>query len=522
MPETLTAPPGLPSSHTVARKQRRLSLVWIVPIVAALAGAWVAVTRILAEGPTITIAFRSAEGLEAGKTKVRYNGVDVGTMTAIGLSDDRTGVVATVQMEPKTDSFLVTDTRFWVVRPRVSGANISGLGTLISGAYVRMDIGQARDKQRTFVALETPPVVMRDIPGRYFVLKTSDLGSLESSTPIFYRRLQVGEIVSYELDPDGKGLTVKAFVQAPYDEYVKPATRFWHASGIDVSMSATGFSVQTQSLLSILIGGIAFETSGSEAAAPAAAENTTFTLHRDRSEAFRAPERDPLELRLVFNQSVRGLTIGAPVEFRGIQIGQVVAIDARVDAKTLEFSVPITVHLEGARFGVQFTDLAPGENADSIRQRFWNALVAHGVRAQLRSGSLLTGQLYVALDLFPDAPPATVDWSARPVDFPTVPGALEGIESSLAGIVKKIEHLPLEKIGTDVTKVLAQLDLTLASARGTLDNAGKLVAPNSTLETQLGTTLQEVSRAARAIRVLGDYLERHPEALLRGKSGDAQ
>ncbi|MCC6849241.1 MAG: MCE family protein [Deltaproteobacteria bacterium] len=517
MPE----PVELPSSRTVPKKERRPSLVWIVPIVAALAGAWVAVTRILAEGPTITIGFRSAEGLEAGKTKVRYNGVDVGTMTAIRLSDDHRGVVATVRMEPKTERLLVTDTRFWVVRPRISGATVSGLGTLVSGAYVRMDIGQARDRQRAFVGLETPPVVMRDVPGRQFVLKASDLGSLESGTPIFYRRLHVGEITSYELDPDGASLTVKAFVLAPYDRYVTSATRFWHASGLDVSMSASGFSVQTQSLMSILIGGIAFETPGGEAALSPAEENASFLLHRDRAEAFRAPERNPLEVRLVFKQSVRGLAPGAPVEFRGIQVGQVVEVGAEVDAKTLEISVPVKIHLEGARYGVRFTDVDPSEDPDAIRRRLWDSLIAHGVRAQLRSGSLLTGALFVAFDVFPDAAPAGIDWAAEPLEFPTVPGALEGLEASLASIVRKLDQLPLKAIGDDVTKVLVQLNQTLASARGALDDAGELVAPSSPLATELSTTLQEVTRAARAIRVLGDYLERHPEALLRGKSGEA-
>jgi len=416
----------------------------------------------------------------------------------------------------------VADTRFWVVRPRISGANISGLGTLISGAYVRMDIGQARDEQRAFVGLETPPIVMRDVPGRSFVLKTSDLGSLDSGTPVFYRRLQVGEVVGYELDPDGSGLTVKAFVQAPYDRYVTSATRFWHASGLDVSMSATGFSVQTQSLMSILIGGIAFETPVAEAALPPAGENTSFLLHRDRAEAFRAPERNPLEVRLVFKQSVRGLAAGAPVEFRGIQVGQVVEVGAEVDVKTLAISVPVKIHLEGARFGVRFTDLDPGDDPTAIRRRLWDSLIAHGVRAQLRSGSLLTGALFVAFDVFPDAAPASIDWNAKPLDFPTVPGALEGLEASLASIVRKIDQLPLQAIGDDVAKALVQLDQTLSSARGALDSAGKLVAPSSPLATELTTTLQEVTRAARAIRVLGDYLERHPEALLRGKSGEAR
>ncbi len=522
MPEESLPLPPLPESKRLTKRTIRLSPVWIVPIVAAAVGVWVAAAKIMSEGPTITLAFRSADGLEAGKTKIRYNGVDVGTVTQIRLSDDHHGVIATVGMEPKTESFLVTDTRFWIVRPRISGASISGLGTLVSGAYIRMDIGQAHDKERHFVGLETPPIVMRDVPGRYFLLKTADLGSLDNGTPIYFRRLQVGEVASYEFDKDGKGLTVKAFVQAPYDQFVTPGTRFWHASGIDVSMSPTGFNIQTQSLLSILVGGIAFETPTEEVALPAAPEDTTFTLYHDHTEAFRAPPRSPLALRMVFNQSVRGLAVGAPVEFRGIQIGEVVSVDAEVDAKTFAFSVPVTVQLESTRFGVQITDLAAGTDLEAVRKQLYASFVAHGVRAQLRSGSLLTGALYVALDFFPDAPPATLDWTATPVQFPTVPGALEGIESSLAGIVKKINEMPLKAIGDDLAKALVSLDGTLGSARGVLGNADKLIAPDAGLSAELSNTLEEVSRAARGLRGLADYLERHPEALIRGKTGKAE
>src|SRR5262245_32837318 len=252
--------PRAPESRAVPRKRTKLSLVWLIPIVAAAAGAWVAVTRILGEGPKITIVFRSAEGLEAGKTKIEYNGVQVGTVTAIRLSDDHRSVILTAQMQPRTEDFLVEDTTFWVVRPRISGATVTGLGTLVSGAYIGMEIGSSEKGQRRFEGLEVPPVVTGEVPGRFFVLKTSDLGSLDTGTPLFFRRLKVGEVASYRLDEDGRSLSVKVFVNAPYDQYVNPNTRFWHASGIDVSLSASGLSVQTQSVVSILIGGIAFET----------------------------------------------------------------------------------------------------------------------------------------------------------------------------------------------------------------------------------------------------------------------
>jgi paraquat-inducible protein B len=212
--------PPVPESKAVAKRQRGVSLVWIIPILAALVGAWVAVTRILSAGPKITITFVSAEGLEAGKTKIEYKGVDIGTLTTIRLSRDHRRVLATAQMAPRTEDFLVADTQFWVVRPRISGANVTGLGTLISGAFIGTEIGDSKTEKRDFVALDTPPVITGGAPGRFFVLKTSDLGSLDTGTPIFFRRLQVGQVASYQLDKDGQFFTLKVFVRAPYDQYI--------------------------------------------------------------------------------------------------------------------------------------------------------------------------------------------------------------------------------------------------------------------------------------------------------------
>lgn len=514
--------PQVPESRAVTKKRTHPSLVWFIPILAAALGVWVAVTRILAEGPEITIVFKSAEGLEAGKTKIDYNGVEVGLITTIRLSDDHAHVIATAKMQPKTDGFLVDDTRFWVVRPRISGATVSGLGTLISGAYVAMEIGHTRKYRRQFVALDTPPVITGDIPGRFFVLKTADLGSLDNGTPIFFRRLQVGQVASYAFDKDGQSLSVKVFVRAPYDQYVTPNTRFWHASGIDLSLSANGLNVQTQSVVSMLIGGVAFETPATGPALPPADAETVFTLFANRTAAFKLSARDPQTFVLVFKQSVRGLVPGAPVEFRGIPVGEVVDISAQVDAKTFEFSSPVTVTLDAQRLGVKVVELAPGADLNTLRRQLFDSLIAHGVRAQLRSGNLLTGALFVAFDFFPDAPPSTLDWSQKPVQLPTVPGALEAIQASAENLVRKLDQIPFKEIGSEVRTALAELNRTLSSAHRTLDNADKLIEPNSVLGAELGTTLQEVSRAARALRVLADYLERHPEALIRGKTGEAK
>jgi paraquat-inducible protein B len=328
----------------------------------------------------------------------------------------------------------------------------------------------------------------------------------------------VGEVESFKLDDDGEALTVHVFVNAPYDRFVTPATRFWHASGIDVSLSASGLTVQTQSALSILIGGIAFETpEEAEGLEPAAAE-TVFPLHPDRAKAFTPPHGKSQVYAIVLRQSVRGLVRGAPVEFRGIPVGEVADMHAEFDPKASDFSMVVVLRIYPLMFGVENVVDPSAPDAVAQQRRRAEALVGHGLRAQIRSGSFLTGALYVALDFFPDAPPFTIDWSQSPPQLAVVPGELEAVEQTLVKIVKKLDKLPLEQIGGDVQKALVELDRTLASGRRTLDTADGAIGPDSALRVDLASTLQEVSRAARAIRVLGDYLERHPEALLRGKT----
>jgi len=522
MPERETRDRPVPESKIVTKNRTHLSLVWIVPIVAAAIGAWVAVVRIMSTGPTITITMPSAEGLEEGKTKIHYNGVDLGTITDIRLSDDHMSVLATAQMAPKTDEFLVEDTNFWVVSPRISGANVTGLGTLIKGSYIGMEIGQSRRSRRAFVALDAPPVVKKGVPGRYFVLKGADLGSIDHGTPLFFRHLRAGEVTAYEMDKDGRGLTIQVFVNAPYDTYVAENTRFWEASGVDVSLSASGLTIDTQSLLSIMVGGIAFETPPNESVGPAAKEKTVFSLYGSRTEAFAKPPQAPQIFVVVFDASVRGLAPGAPVTFRGVPIGEVAEVSAQLDAKTAEFSVPVTISLDAERLGVKVLDLDAGSSIDAARRTLIDALVARGVRAQLETGNLLTGARYVALDFFPDASPASIDWTQTPPRIPTIPGELQTVQADVMNLIKKIDQVPFGAIGGDLRRTIEELNQMLVSARTTVNSANAMIEPNSILAQQMSSTLEEVNRTARAMRVLVDYLERHPEALMRGKSEGAK
>jgi paraquat-inducible protein B len=530
MPDDDPSLPQVPEARAVPKKRTRLSLVWVIPIVAAAAGVWIAVTKIIEKGPEITIVFATADGLVANKTKVNYNGLDIGTLTSVKLAEDHKHVIATAAMSPKSEEFLVKDAKFWVVKPRMSGLNITGLGTLLSGNYIGVQLGESKESERHFVALETPPLT-GDVPGKIFALKTLELGSLGAGTPIYFRQIQAGQVVSYELDKTGEFLNVKIFVNSPYDQYVSDDTRFWQASGVDVSLTAAGLHVQTESVMSILAGGIAFETPVTDNPPPPAAADAGFTLFNNRNEAFQPPPRDPHTFLLVFKQSVRGLSIGAPVEIGGIKIGEVTAIEAKFDAKTAEFSVPVTITIDPMRYGVKFLNFPKSEDAVTGHQRVMNTLVSRGLRAELKTGNLISGSLLVAVNFFPDEPPATLDWSQNPVEFPTVSGKVEAIEDSVASLLKNLDKTAIGVRGTltNADSLLENLDKTLGTTRGTLTNAdqllgnvNQLIEPNSVLDTELNILLQQGGDAARALRVLADYLERHPEALIHGKSGEAK
>jgi paraquat-inducible protein B len=384
----------------------------------------------------------------------------------------------------------------------MSGLNVSGLGTLISGYYIGVQLGQSKESERHFIALDAPPFA-GNVAGKFFMLKTPELGSLGEGTPIFFRQLSAGQVVSYELDKGGEFLNVKVFVRAPYDQYVSPDTRFWQASGIDLTLSANGLHVQTESVMSILAGGIAFETPATDSPLPPAAADTTFTLFSDRTDAFAPPPHDPQTYLLVFKQSVRGLTVGAPVQLGGITIGEVTQISPQLDAQTMAFTVPVTISVDPQRYGVKFMNAPEGEDMITVRKKIMDSLVSRGLRAQLKTGSLISGALYVSVDVVPNAPPASLDWSQDPVELPTLSGKIDALEDNVASLLKNLNQ-------------------TVTNADMLLGNANQLIEPNSVLDMELSSLLLQGGDAARSVRLLADYLERHPEALIRGKTGEAK
>jgi len=544
----------------VQERRRRISVVWIIPIVAVAIGGWLAYTTIAEKGPTVTIDFKTAEGLEAGKTKVKFKDVDIGQVESVAFNSDLSGVVVTANLSKDVEGHLTDSTRFWVVRPRLGAGGVSGLGTLVSGAYVAMDPGGEGKATRKFVGLEVPPLVHGDIRGRRFDLKSENLGTFSYGAPIYYRGFKAGQVLGFELEPDKKSVAVHIFIDEAYADLVYEHSRFWNVSGFRVSIDANGMELRTESLEAVLQGGIAFDTPGTLEAGEPAKEGAEFTLYSDEQAVKDASYVRKERVIAFFDGSVRGLSVDAPVEFRGIKVGRVLDIKIEFDREEKVFRIPVLMELEAGRVTVI------GKRFDDPKEAI-KALIEMGLRARLETGSLLTGQLFVSLDLHPKMPAKLVGADPRYPEIPTIPSTMQEITSSVTGVLDRVAALPLEDLVAELRGTVSKADQLLSSseARDTLTNLSSTLASAEalmrTLDTEIGplvtslratseaagqamdqakttlasaegltgdksqlrhdlnTVLEELTRMARSFRVLADYLEAHPDALIRGKAG---
>ena len=449
------------------------------------------------------------------------------------LSADHQTVLVSADLSKDAASLLKADTQFWVVRPRIGMGSVSGLETLLSGVYIGMKTGASGASARKFVGLESPPPLSHGPRGRELPLHAARAGSLAIGAPVYFRQFQVGRVIDENLLSDGS-TRVTVFVEAPYDGFVKPVTRFWSASGVNIRLGADGLIVQTESLAAVLAGGIAFDDGPAEAIPTATGISGEFTLYKSEAEAMAPPDGDPHYVRMRFAQALRGLEAGAPVEFVGVNIGSVVAVDLGYRHRDRSFPVIVTAKLYPRRMGQAYEALAAQGKTESEETlaEFVGTLVNRGLRAQPRSGSLLTGKLYIALDFLPASPPATFDASVRPLELPTVNGAYQELEANIVRMVKKVNDLPLEQIATHLdtdlrdlhgtlnalhNRVLPSAVDTLSALHTTLDSADRTLDVESPLQRSLTETLSETRSTLQAVRELADYLDRHPDALLHGR-----
>lgn len=546
------------------RPRRGISLVWLIPLVALAIGAFLAYKAYSSRGPTITITFETAEGLEAGKTKVRYLDVEVGTLQSVAIAPGLKNIVVTAEMVPAASEYLRTGTAFWIVKPRIGVGGVSGLGTLLSGAYIGLAPGEG-ESAREFTGLEDPPPISANVPGREYVLTAPNLGSVTPGAPIYYRGIDIGQVLGYELNADERSLDISIFVREPYTKLIYANSRFWNASGIDLATTASGVELQVASLQALLIGGIEVDTPITAQPTAVADAGARFPLYPNQRALAQAQFTEKIPYLVYFDGSVRGLSPGAPVEFRGITIGTVTSIGLEFDPKQARIRIPVTIEIEPQRLIPDLTQ----QEIESQQHRSMAELVRRGLRAQLQTGNLLTGELFVDLTFVPAAAPVELDTAGPVPVIPSVPATLEALQASATAILNKLASMPIEDlivslnraaagldrivnapelqtaaagIGpamADLRQIIAKLDAaagpllgsltgaaetataTMRDLQGTAASLQRSIGAGSALTNNAENMMQELTRAARSIRVLADYLERNPDALLRGKSAGA-
>lgn len=535
--------------------KRSFSIIWVVPVIALLIGGWLAFKAWSEKGPEITITFETADGLEANKTKIKFKDVEVGTVTGITLREDLAGVVVKAEMSKDSESYITDKTQFWVVRARVAAGEVSGLGTLFSGAYIGCNPSKEGKSATQFIGLEKPPVVTAGLPGRHFVLDSETLGSLDIGSPVYYRGIKVGQVIAYDFDNAAESVDIRVFVNAPYHEKVMQSTRFWNASGIDVTLNTEGVKVDTQSLVSIMLGGVAFDLPEHIGLNQQAEEEQRFKLYDTQAGTKEKTYSIKRYYMMYFDQNVRGLAPGAPIELKGIKLGEVVDVKLEVNADDLSARIAVLTMVEPERIDTVIEDNVAMAGAEHIVDKQGQKvnlkrLIAKGLRAQLKTGNLLTGQLYIDLDFYADTAAYNGPETAGSyLVFPTVPAPLEQIVQRVENILEEVEKIPFEAIGKDLNIAIATLTTTLDEIKTMSGNVNNETMPKindvlDDLQTALkgfDTTLKgidstlgadsalnynarqvtnEMSLAIRSIRSLLEYLERDPQALLLGKEGD--
>jgi paraquat-inducible protein B len=535
--------------------------MWLIPLIAIAIGGWLAWDTLSKEGPTITLSFENAEGLQAGQSQLKFKEIVLGTVESLDLTPDHSHVLVKIATTRQAESLLTATTIFWVVKPRLFAGNLSGLSTLLSGAYVGMLPGETTGKpQRSFVGHEDPPVLETNVAGHTFLLKASRLGSISIGSPVFYRDLDVGTVLGWDIATMAATVTIHAFVRAPYDSYVHDETRFWDASGFSLKLGGTGVEVQVESLKALLLGGVAFDTPDAKTQTAISAEDHVFPLFKDRESADNASYTRQIPLVAYFSGSVQGLGAGSDVTVRGIRVGHVTDVRLGFDPAKHALMVPVHFEVQPERI-VGIGNQIYKTTADAV-----DALVKQGLRAELQSASLITGQQMVVLDFIPNAPPANVTMEGTNFVIPTSDSAgFSGLEASAGNLLAKLNSVPFAQIGDNLNGILAgvntaengpemrqtltqliaivgrvkdmtdHLDSGLSPAlkqlpeiatdlQKTLANANRLVQSidtgyggNTQFNRDVGRLLVQLNEAVSSVRALADLLARDPQALIKGR-----
>jgi paraquat-inducible protein B len=556
-----TTPPDQeqPVFPKASMHRRHFSAIWLIPILAGLIAGYLGIRSYTQQGDVITISFRTADGLSVGQTAVKYKAVTLGTVEGITLNKDMTGVNVRVHMMAHTNDLLTDHARFWVERPRLTSANLTDI---VSGTYIQVDPGAAGGTyQNTFVGLENQPSLPADEQGTTYVLHANRIGSLTDESPVYFRDVNVGKVLGVDIG-DGFGpVTVNVFVRAPYDKFVKPTSHFWNASGFSVKVGAGGLHVELQSLQSALSGGVAFDTPVNSAKAAQADPKMTYTLYTDHKAADSAAFSTRVPCVTYVQNSIKDLGVGSPVQMFGIEVGEVTDVKLTLDPQNNDAKVRVAFEIEPERaFGNNDGETAP-DTAQIMRQ-----LVQNGMRVRMESSDLIAGQEILALEFTPKTQPATISMESDAMVLPGQGGGLDSLDDAIGDIAGKLQQIPFDEIGKNLNHLLASADqtiggpdmkqavhslaITMSNAEDVSRTAKENLSPalkklpdisaqlqnavaqanafmssvnngyggDSDFQRDAKRTLDQVNDAARSIRLLADYLDRHPEALIQGKT----
>ncbi|MBT0587623.1 intermembrane transport protein PqiB [Alteromonas oceanisediminis] len=486
----------------IVKPAARFSKVWFIPIVALLIGLWMVFQQWLTQGPLITIEFQSATGIEVNKTPIKAKDLDVGIVKSIELKPDLTGVIITARMDNTVNELLTTDTEFWVVSPRVSFSGVSGLNTLLSGSYIAMEPANNGQQRSDFIGLERPPVTPLGTPGLHVTLNSADEFAFKEGDPIVYKGFKVGEFEDIYFNIEERVVYYNAFIEAPYHKLITENTRFWNVSGVKFNLASSGISVETGSLETLLTNGVTFGIPPGSPAGEQINKRTHFDIYSSFEAA--ADERFKLaaEFMLLIDDTVRGLTVGAPVEYRGIQIGEVLAINAvsPLPGTMLEkeYAIPVLINIYPGK--VRQPDNQAG--LEFVRRQI-NRWVENDLRATLRVGNFLTGGLFVDLQHVKNPQPFT---PIALLDYDYIPSAsneFTQITQKVDALLNKLNSMPLDDVVADIQQVIAAMSATAESVAQTSQNFDDKI--NQFDIATLNQQIEDVT--AQMQQLLADYAE---------------
>ncbi|HEX5789736.1 MAG TPA: MlaD family protein, partial [Luteolibacter sp.] len=434
-----TPTPKAPPSPELRRAQR-WNIVWVVPILAVLLGAWLLYRNFIHSGPVAEIHFETAEEIHANETEVRCRSVKVGMVKNVKLDEDLDSVLVVAEFQPDAAHLLREGTRFWVVKPRLSGAEISGLGTLIQGSYIELDPGpKSGDPTNRFEGLEVPPATNMSVPGRRLILAADDACALQIGAPIHYRGFEVGRIEGQQLAPDGSHVVYNAFIREAYSKFVTEHTRFWVSSGLKIDANPSGLTLRPTSLQSIISGSVSFGVADGILPGKPAQNNARYALFVDEDAAKRSTFNPSVKFLLLFDQSVRGLTTNSAVEYRGIPIGRISQISFDLLDNGNDSRIPVLVEIDP-------TLLRPtGDGGETQPDAdYFKAEVARGLRAGLKTSNFLLGTVHIDFDYHPQSAAATLGTEGGYTTFPTVATSFAQLETKLNALIDKLQAVPLQ------------------------------------------------------------------------------